>query len=807
MKKVSFYRNDEMTCKTVKPGLTGESGMFCNPETASESVMLRQTGINCGSGFTGKSCGGTARRNLFVRLSLILCLMLVTFALTACGSEKKTISSEKDLHHEGVIIGAGVGTEALIQVEKCIPEAEAAPFTSEVTGYEALKQGKIDAYVYERSQLEFAMANGLKGVKLLDENIGDPVEIAAGISRVTKVAGLTEDFNAFLQGIKDDGTLDDMYYRWIVCGRNDMPEIEKPTAPDHKLVVGTTGLVQPYSYYEGTNLTGFDLEMTYRYALYSNADVETKVYDYAGVVAAAESGTVDIILANLNATAERREVIDFSNPIHLVYSAAMVRDEGNQKGFSTLDELKHERIGVLSGSNHNDISLRVLGDGIELYYYENVADMIAAVRAHKIEGFTVDQATGLLAQKNNPDIKLIEEPLIPDNFGIVFPKGSPLKEDVDKALAQLKSNGEIDSICEKWFNGDMDNIDMPEQTWPGSNGTYTVYSQYDAVPFVCKAMGTVPKGIDIELILRIAEINDWRLRFVSADLTGCFTAVESGKTDIMLGAISITDERREKMDFSEPYYDGAVRMMVLDESFDDSSESFWTGLKNSFRKTFIVEDRWVMILDGLLVTFVISIFSGILGLLVGFGLCMLMRSRSKAVVKLTRGFIRIIQGMPIVVFLMILFYIVFAKVDISGIIVAIIGFAINFGAYVSMMMKTGIDSVGIGQSEAAEALGYSRSQSFFKVVFPQAAQHFIPIVKGEFISMVKMTSVVGFIAVQDLTKASDIIRARTMEAFFTLFVSAIIYFALANLLTMLLTMVEKKLNPKQRPRKIKGVND
>lgn len=143
--------------------------------------------------------------------------------------------------------------------------------------------------------------------------------------------------------------------------------------------------------------------------------------------------------------------------------------------------------------------------------------------------------------------------------------------------------------------------------------------------------------------------------------------------------------------------------------------------------------------------------------------------------------------------------------DISEILVAIIGFSINFAAYSSEMMRTGIETVDKGQSEAALSMGYTKGQTFFKIVFPQAARNFIPVLKGEFISMVKMTSVVGYIAVQDLTKVSDIIRSRTMEAFFPLIMTAVIYFAVANVMTAALSFVERKVTPKRNRRRLKGV--
>ena len=154
--------------------------------------------------------------------------------------------------------------------------------------------------------------------------------------------------------------------------------------------------------------------------------------------------------------------------------------------------------------------------------------------------------------------------------------------------------------------------------------------------------------------------------------------------------------------------------------------------------------------------------------------------------------------MPMVVLLMVLYYLIFASVDIHAVIVAIIGFSLNFAAYAGEMLRTGIDSIPKGQREAALALGFNRFQSFTKVILPQALRQILPIYRGEFINMLKSTSIVGYIAIQDLTKASDIIRSRTYEAFFPLIATALIYFVTAWFLAGFLIWLDSRLDPAKR---------
>jgi len=161
-------------------------------------------------------------------------------------------------------------------------------------------------------------------------------------------------------------------------------------------------------------------------------------------------------------------------------------------------------------------------------------------------------------------------------------------------------------------------------------------------------------------------------------------------------------------------------------------------------------------------------------------------------------YIDLLRGIPQVVLLMLMFYVVFAPLNVNGITVAIITFAMNFAAYVSEMFRTSIESVKRGQTEAGIAMGFGRVGTFVHIVLPQAVQRVLPVYKGEFIALVKMTAIVGYIAVQDLTKASDIIRSRTFDAFFPLIMVAVLYFLLAWLLTSLLEMVRIKTAPKRR---------
>ena len=154
--------------------------------------------------------------------------------------------------------------------------------------------------------------------------------------------------------------------------------------------------------------------------------------------------------------------------------------------------------------------------------------------------------------------------------------------------------------------------------------------------------------------------------------------------------------------------------------------------------------------------------------------------------------------MPMVVLLMVLYYVVFSAAAISGVAVAVIGFTLTFGASVYGLLRMGVSAVDGGQYEAAYALGYSNRRTFYKIILPQALPHVMPAFRGEIAGLVKATAVVGYIAVQDLTKMGDIVRSRTYEAFFPLIAVTVIYFALEGLIGGLVSRIGVSLDPKRR---------
>ncbi len=221
-------------------------------------------------------------------------------------------------------------------------------------------------------------------------------------------------------------------------------------------------------------------------------------------------------------------------------------------------------------------------------------------------------------------------------------------------------------------------------------------------------------------------------------------------------------------------------------------------LKSSFISNFIEDNRWRYITDGLKITLLVTVFAVLIGVVLGFLIAIVRTTHDKTgklkiLNAICKVYLTVIRGTPVVVQLMIIYFIIFGSVDISKVVVAIVAFGINSGAYVAEIFRSGIMSIDNGQFEAGRSLGFNYAQTMMYIVMPQAFKNVLPTLCNEFISLLKETSVSGYIALQDLTKGGDIIRSRTYDAFMPLIAVALIYLAMVMIFTKLVSLLERRL--------------
>ena len=229
-----------------------------------------------------------------------------------------------------------------------------------------------------------------------------------------------------------------------------------------------------------------------------------------------------------------------------------------------------------------------------------------------------------------------------------------------------------------------------------------------------------------------------------------------------------------------------------------AARPFGERIRESVVANLITEDRWQVMLDGLCRTLEVSLFSLLFASLWGAALCAMRISRNRPLSKTAGAYIELMRSLPLLILLLVSFYVIFAASALSKVQIAVVCFSLYYGAYFSEVFRTGIEGVDRGQREAGAALGLSKRQVFGRIVMPQALLRVLPLYKTQAVALIKSTSIVGYVSVVDITKAGDYIRARTFDAFFPLLLVAAIYLILSWLFGMGIDLVERKLTPKHR---------
>ncbi len=443
---------------------------------------------------------------------------------------------------------------------------------------------------------------------------------------------------------------------------------------------------------------------------------------------------------------------------------------------------EHANIAVMTGST-GELFMMENYPNTKRSSFSSAADAIAALNADKVDAMVTANINAMVAIRTNPDLYIDGSLLTETGACVAVEKGNTaLLKQVDSAIDQIRTQGILDEMNRRWVTSNDQtpaNIPMVEQgevLRVGTIGTRVSLSFIDANG---KIEGYCP-----ELALRIGQIINRKIEFVIVEFSALIPALKSGKIDMILDMMSYTEERATQVDFSQAYFlDGQV--LFRKHAASQSDMGFLDSVKQSFQLNLVKNNRWLTLINGLGVTLLITVCAFIWATLLGLALCYFKRSKRKTLNWFYRVYSTVIRGTPMVVILMVTFYIIFAKVAISPIVVAVIAFGLNSGAGISVILDSAMDTVDRGQGEAAYTMGFTKFETLMTIVMPQAIKVAFPTYKSEFISLFKGTAIVGYIAIVDLTKAGDFIRSQTFDAFFPLIVVALMYMLMIALIVRL----------------------
>ena len=276
-------------------------------------------------------------------------------------------------------------------------------------------------------------------------------------------------------------------------------------------------------------------------------------------------------------------------------------------------------------------------------------------------------------------------------------------------------------------------------------------------------------------------------------------AVSTGKVDVGAAGFTVTEERKKNINFTDTY--ATSKQVIIVKTGASDGETSTIGEK--FYQNFIQDGRYQYLLKGFENTIAITIFAVMIGIVLGFLIAIVRTNHDRngglsILNGICKAYLTIVRGTPVMIQLLIIYYVIFQSIDTGKMFVAVVAFGLNSAAYVAEIVRSGIMAVDIGQFEAGRSLGLNYKQTMISIILPQAVKNILPALCNEFISLLKETSISGYIGLMDLTKGGDIIRSVTYEAFMPLIAVALIYLLLVVGLSKAVGLLERRLRTNER---------
>ena len=480
-------------------------------------------------------------------------------------------------------------------------------------------------------------------------------------------------------------------------------------------------------------------------------------------------------------------------------------DQAPDKVISGVDDLEGAKIGVQIGTVGDTYVSDYEGDdaGTEVARYNKGADAVQALKQNKIDCVIIDEQPALAFVDKNPELKILDEEFTNEDYAICVAKGNDeLLDKINGALDELKQDGTLESIINNYIGEDAGKTPyVSADDVTRDNGTLTMATNAAFPPYEYYENGTIV-GIDADMAQAIADKLGMNLVISDMEFDSIIAAVQSGKADFGAAGLTVTEDRLKNINFSESYT--TAKQVIIVNTGEGANQQ---SLVEKFKQVFIEKDRWQYIPKGLRNTLIITLFAGVIGIILGFLFAIIRVANDRndekklgirilnAIVKV---YLTIFRGTPMMVQLLIMYYVIFASVKANPIMTAVLAFGLNSGAYVAEAIRAGIMSVEIGQFEAGRSLGFTYGQTMIHIILPQAVKNALPAMCNEFIALLKESSIVGYIGLIDLTKAGDIIRSNTYEAFMPLIAVALVYLVIVMFLTFLVGRLERRLKKDAR---------
>ena len=460
---------------------------------------------------------------------------------------------------------------------------------------------------------------------------------------------------------------------------------------------------------------------------------------------------------------------------------------------NSADDLPGKRIGVQLGTT-GDIYVSDYesdGSGTVVERYNKGADAIQALKQGKIDCVVIDEQPALKFVEQNTGIRILDEEFTLEEYAFVIAKdNTELLDKVNSALEKLETDGTIADIQKNYIGTEDEIGKFPYEVKDISreNGTLTVGTNAEFPPYESYEEGQIV-GIDMDIMRAVSDELGMELKIEDMAFDSIIPAISTGKVDIGAAGFTVTEERKKNVNFTDTYTTSKQVIIVKDDTV--SAEK--AGLSEKFYDNFVKDSRYVYLLKGLGNTLLITVLALLVGVVFGFLIAIVRTNHDRnggltILNALCKLYLTIVRGTPVMIQLLIIYYVIFQSIDTGKVVVA----------YVAEIVRSGIMAVDIGQFEAGRSLGLNYKQTMMSIILPQAVKNILPALCNEFISLLKETSISGYIGLMDLTKGGDIIRSVTYEAFMPLIAVALIYLIMVMGLSKVVNLLERKLRSNER---------
>ena len=477
------------------------------------------------------------------------------------------------------------------------------------------------------------------------------------------------------------------------------------------------------------------------------------------------------------------------------------KEEAEQKEIAGAADLEGARIGVQLGTTGDIYVSDYEGDkaGTTVERYNKGADAIQALKLGKIDCVVIDEQPGIEFVKQNSNIRIIDEEFSLEDYAFCVSKeNTELLAQINTAIEKLQADGTIDNIIKNYIGTEDEIGAYPyvSKDVARTNGTLIIGTNAEFPPYEYYENNQIT-GIDMDIMRAVSDELGMDMQIEDMAFDSIIAAITSGKVNVGASGFTVTEDRKKNINFTDTYITTKQVIIVR-----DGGNTGGYSLKEKLYDNFVKDNRYLYIVKGFGNTLIITLFAVMLGIVLGFLIAIVRTNHDRngalpilnAVCKV---YLTVIRGTPVMIQLLIIYYVILASVT-NKIVVAAIAFGLNSAAYVAEIVRSGIMSVDVGQFEAGRSLGLNYSQTMQLIILPQAIKNILPALLNEVISLLKETSISGYIGLMDLTKGGDIIRSNTYEAFLPLIAVAIIYLAFVMLLSTFVSKLERRLRSSER---------